>query len=71
LGCAHLFRPTYAGANVGHPSDFLWLDCADDVNAMNFGSLHPLGGCATFDFVHPAAPIAARIMNGLLACCCR
>jgi hypothetical protein len=20
LGCAHLFRPTYAGANVGHPS---------------------------------------------------
>jgi hypothetical protein len=20
LGCAHHFRPTYAGANVGHPS---------------------------------------------------
>ncbi len=20
LGCAHRFRPTYAGANVGHPS---------------------------------------------------
>jgi hypothetical protein len=23
LGCARLFRPTYAQANVGHPSDFL------------------------------------------------
>jgi hypothetical protein len=23
LGCAHRFRPTYAGANVGHPSDSL------------------------------------------------
>jgi hypothetical protein len=22
-GCAHLFRPMYAGANMGHPSDFL------------------------------------------------
>jgi hypothetical protein len=22
LGFAHLFRPTYAGANVGHPSGF-------------------------------------------------
>jgi hypothetical protein len=27
LGSARRFRPTYAGANVGHPSDFLspWL----------------------------------------------
>jgi hypothetical protein len=24
-GCAHRFRPTYALANVGHPSDFLRL----------------------------------------------
>ena len=23
LGCAHRFRPTYAQANVGHPSDSL------------------------------------------------
>jgi hypothetical protein len=41
---------------------------------MNFGSsqsLHPLDGYAKFDAVHPVAPIAARIMNGLPACCCR
>jgi hypothetical protein len=29
-GCAHLFRPTYAGANVGHPSDFLRPRCETD-----------------------------------------
>src|SRR6201999_4336410 len=28
LGCAHRFRPTYALANVGHPSDFLCPDFA-------------------------------------------
>jgi hypothetical protein len=25
LGCAHRFRPRYAGANLGHPSDSLGL----------------------------------------------
>jgi hypothetical protein len=34
-------------------------------------SLRLLGGYANFDFVYPAAPIAARIVNGLPACCCR
>jgi hypothetical protein len=24
MGFARLFRPTYAGANMGHPSRFVW-----------------------------------------------
>jgi hypothetical protein len=24
-GFAHRFRPMYAGANMGHPSDFRWV----------------------------------------------
>jgi hypothetical protein len=27
VGCARLFRPTYAKANVGHPSGSCWSGC--------------------------------------------
>jgi hypothetical protein len=30
LGCAHLFRPTYAGANVGHPTSTFCLSHEDE-----------------------------------------
>jgi hypothetical protein len=30
LGFAHRFRPTYALANVGHPSDYLLRRCDAD-----------------------------------------
>jgi hypothetical protein len=49
LGCAHRFRPTYAEANVGHPSDSLRRRCALSKNISKKGpqncrSLHGTPG---------------------------